>query len=54
MSGLQLLWQGAAVLVGGGLLGLVYKGFDRKLAARMQARIGPPCASRSSTSGSSS
>ncbi|MCX7750321.1 MAG: NADH-quinone oxidoreductase subunit H [Candidatus Bipolaricaulota bacterium] len=42
MSGLGLLWQGAAVLVGGGLLGLVYKGLDRKLAARMQARIGPP------------
>ncbi|HEU68295.1 MAG TPA: NADH-quinone oxidoreductase subunit H [Candidatus Acetothermia bacterium] len=42
MTGLHLLWQAAAVLVGGGLLGLVYKGFDRKLAARMQARIGPP------------
>ena len=42
MSALHLLWQGAAVLVGGGILGLVYKGFDRKLAARMQSRIGPP------------
>jgi len=42
VTGLHLLWQAAAVLVGGGLLGLVYKGFDRKLAARMQARIGPP------------
>lgn len=42
MSALHLVWQAAAVLVGGGLLGLVYKGFDRKLAARMQARIGPP------------
>ena len=42
MTSLHLVWQAAAVLVGGGLLGLVYKGFDRKLAARMQARIGPP------------
>ncbi len=42
MSALHLLWQGAAVVVGGGILGLVYKGFDRKLAARMQSRIGPP------------
>ncbi|MCX6095484.1 MAG: NADH-quinone oxidoreductase subunit H [Candidatus Bipolaricaulota bacterium] len=36
------IWQGATVLIGGALLGLVYKGIDRKLAARMQARIGPP------------
>jgi len=36
------LWQGVLILLGGGLLGLVYKGFDRKLAAQMQGRIGPP------------
>ncbi|MFH1609428.1 MAG: complex I subunit 1 family protein [Candidatus Bipolaricaulota bacterium] len=42
MSGWHLVWQAAAVLAGSGFLGLVYKGFDRKLAARMQARIGPP------------
>jgi formate hydrogenlyase subunit 4 len=36
------IWQGLIILLGGGLLGLVYKGFDRKLAAQMQGRIGPP------------
>ncbi|UCF10043.1 MAG: NADH-quinone oxidoreductase subunit H [Candidatus Bipolaricaulota bacterium] len=36
------VWQGLIILLGGGLLGLVYKGFDRKLAAQMQGRIGPP------------
>ncbi len=38
----QMIWQSAAVVLGGLLLGLVYKGLDRKLAARMQGRIGPP------------
>ncbi|MCD5408130.1 NADH-quinone oxidoreductase subunit H [Candidatus Bipolaricaulota bacterium] len=42
MSAVSALWQGALVLFGGTLLALVYKGFDRKLAARMQGRIGPP------------
>ncbi len=42
MSALQAVWQAAVVLLGGGLVGLVYKGVDRKIAARMQARIGPP------------
>jgi len=36
------IWQGLIILLGGGMLGLVYKGFDRKLAAQMQGRIGPP------------
>ncbi len=36
------IWGGIVVLFGGGLLGLIYKGFDRKLAAQMQGRIGPP------------
>ncbi len=36
------IWQGMLILLGGGLLGLVYKGLDRKLAAQMQGRIGPP------------
>ncbi|MEW5827153.1 MAG: complex I subunit 1 family protein [Candidatus Bipolaricaulota bacterium] len=39
---LEALWQGVVVLFGGALLGMVYKGLDRKLAARMQSRIGPP------------
>ena len=38
----QAIWQGLVILFGSGLLGLVYKGFDRKLAAQMQGRIGPP------------
>lgn len=42
MSGVHLVWQAAAVMVGSGVVGLVYKGLDRKLAARMQARVGPP------------
>ena len=36
------VWQGIVILFGGALLGMVYKGFDRKLAAQMQSRIGPP------------
>jgi len=36
------LWQGIVILLGGTVLGLVYKGLDRKLAAQMQGRIGPP------------
>jgi len=36
------VWGGIVILFGSGLLGLVYKGFDRKLAAHMQGRIGPP------------
>ncbi len=36
------VWQGLVILFGGALLGLIYKGFDRKLAAQMQGRIGPP------------
>jgi len=36
------LWQGVIILFGGVLLGMVYKGFDRKLAAQMQGRVGPP------------
>ncbi|HIP99247.1 TPA: NADH-quinone oxidoreductase subunit H [Candidatus Bipolaricaulota bacterium] len=42
MTAVSALWQAALVLGGGTLLALVYKGFDRKLAARMQGRIGPP------------
>jgi formate hydrogenlyase subunit 4 len=36
------VWQGIFILFGSGLLGLAYKGLDRKLAAQMQGRIGPP------------
>ena len=36
------VWGGIVILFGSGLLGLVYKGFNRKLAAHMQGRIGPP------------
>ena len=36
------IWQGIVILFGSALLGMVYKGFDRKLAAQMQGRIGPP------------
>ena len=36
------IWQGLIILFGGGILGMVYKGLDRKLAAQMQGRIGPP------------
>jgi NADH-quinone oxidoreductase subunit H len=36
------IWQGLIILFGGTLLGMVYKGLDRKLAAQMQSRIGPP------------
>jgi len=38
----EALWQGVVILFGATLLGMVYKGFDRKLAAQMQGRIGPP------------
>lgn len=36
------VWQGLIILVGGTFLGMIYKGLDRKLAAQMQGRIGPP------------
>ena len=36
------VWQGVVILFGAALLGMIYKGFDRKLAAQMQGRIGPP------------
>jgi len=39
---LNAVWQGIVILVGGTLLGMIYKGLDRKLAAQMQGRIGPP------------
>ncbi|MCR4404798.1 MAG: NADH-quinone oxidoreductase subunit H [Candidatus Acetothermia bacterium] len=39
---MELLWGSVVILFGGVVLGLVYQGIDRKLAARMQARIGPP------------
>ncbi|MBC7221762.1 NADH-quinone oxidoreductase subunit H [Candidatus Bipolaricaulota bacterium] len=42
MSGWAIFGQAVVVLVGGGLVGLFYRGVDRKIAARMQARIGPP------------
>lgn len=42
MSGWTIFGQALLVLVGGGVVGLVYRGLDRKIAARMQARIGPP------------
>ncbi|MGD9676022.1 MAG: respiratory chain complex I subunit 1 family protein [Candidatus Bipolaricaulia bacterium] len=38
----NILWQGAAVLFGGAIVGMFYKGLDRRLAARMQSRMGPP------------
>jgi formate hydrogenlyase subunit 4 len=39
---LHAVWQGIVILVGGTCLGMIYKGLDRKLAAQMQGRIGPP------------
>ncbi len=39
---LNAVWQGIVILVGGTFLGMIYKGLDRKLAAQMQGRIGPP------------
>ncbi len=42
MSGWLVVGQAALVLLGGGIVGLFYRGVDRKIAARMQARIGPP------------
>ncbi len=42
MSGWVALGQAAVALVAGGVVGLFFRGLDRKIAARMQARIGPP------------
>ncbi len=45
MSLLDMFWKiiGAIIIAFlGVVLGLFYKGIDRKLAARMQARVGPP------------
>ncbi len=42
MRALNALWQSVLVIAGGGFFGLLYKGLDRKLAARLQGRIGPP------------
>jgi len=42
MSGWLVVGQAVIVLLGGGIVGLLYRGVDRKIAARMQARIGPP------------
>lgn len=42
MSGWVIFGQAVAAIVGGGVVGLIYRGLDRKIAARMQARIGPP------------
>lgn len=42
MSGWVVFGQAALALVAGGIVGLFYRGVDRKIAARMQARIGPP------------
>jgi len=39
---INAIWQGVVILFGATLLGMIYKGFDRKLAAQMQGRIGPP------------
>ena len=42
MTGLNALWQAILVLLGGGAIGFLYRGLDRKLAARLQGRVGPP------------
>lgn len=42
MSGWAIFGQAVLAVVGGGIVGLVFRGLDRKIAARMQARIGPP------------
>lgn len=42
MSAVVLVILGFAVVIIGILLGLLYKGIDRKIAAHMQGRIGPP------------
>lgn len=42
MNGWAILGQSVLALVGGGIVGLLYRGLDRKIAAHMQARIGPP------------
>jgi formate hydrogenlyase subunit 4 len=38
----EMMWGSVVVLCGGVVFGLLYQGLDRKLAARMQARLGPP------------
>lgn len=42
MSGWAAFGGAVLTIVGGGIVGLFYRGLDRKIAARMQARIGPP------------
>jgi formate hydrogenlyase subunit 4 len=42
MTALNVLWQAILLLFGSTLVALVYKGIDRKFAAWMQGRIGPP------------
>lgn len=42
MSGWVVFGEVALTLVAGGIVGLFYRGLDRKIAAHMQARIGPP------------
>ena len=42
MNGWVIFGQAVAAILGGGVVGLIYRGLDRKIAARMQARIGPP------------
>jgi len=39
---LQILWSAVVIVVGGVMTGLIYQGLDRIIAARMQARVGPP------------
>ncbi|MGC9018668.1 MAG: respiratory chain complex I subunit 1 family protein [Candidatus Bipolaricaulaceae bacterium] len=42
MEGLGVFGQAVLVVFWGGVVGLFYRGLDRKIAARMQARVGPP------------
>ncbi len=42
MSGWAIFGQAVLAVVGGVIVGLFYRGLDRKIAAHMQARIGPP------------
>ncbi|MGB9757142.1 MAG: respiratory chain complex I subunit 1 family protein [Candidatus Bipolaricaulaceae bacterium] len=42
MEGLGVFGQAVLVVFLGGVVGLFYRGLDRKIAARMQARVGPP------------
>lgn len=37
-----MIWGSIVILFGGATFGLIYQGIDRKLSARMQARVGPP------------